>query len=58
MAKQLQLVMQALTISQAAKALSLSASSAAAIGSSAAASNGAVPSEVGLCNLMRKHHAV
>jgi hypothetical protein len=50
--------MKALTFSQAAKALALSVSSAAAIGNGAAASNGAVPSEVEMCYLMRKHHAV
>ena len=45
-AKQLQLVMQALALSQAAKALALSASSKAAIGSSPTASNGALAPQV------------
>jgi len=45
-AKQLQLVMQALTLSQAAKALALSASSKAATGSRPTASNGALAPQV------------
>ncbi len=45
-AKQLQLVMQALTLAQAAKALALSASSKPAAGRSPAVSNGALASQV------------